>query len=187
MCDAEHLMALLLQPRRRVIQPGRRRAIAVLICAIGLLLLVLVRASAARPFAPRQPIDFSHVVHAADDGLSCELCHSSVRRSPFAGIAPVERCMGCHRVVNPENPEITKVRRFWETREPIPWIKVYALPRFVHFNHEAHFRANVTCNVCHGAVERMARVARVTDLTMGWCVGCHRTRGASDDCLVCHY
>ena len=142
---------------------------------------------ASKPDAPEQPIDFSHLVHAGGDRLSCELCHSSARRSPFAGIAPVERCMGCHRFVNPENPEIVKVRRFWDNREPIPWQRVYVLPRFVHFSHEAHDRARVTCGECHGDVQRMEHVARVTDLTMGWCLECHRQRAASDDCVACHY
>lgn len=153
-----------------------------------MLLLIVARWSAAsHAYAPEQPIDFSHVVHAGDDKLDCELCHSDVRRSPFAGIASVERCIGCHRFVNPDNPDIAKVRGYWEGREPIPWVRVYVLPRFVHFNHEAHARAGVTCSTCHGDVSRMARVAKVNDLTMGWCVQCHRDRGASDDCLICHY
>ena len=154
----------------------------------SVLLLIVARwSTASDPYTPEQPIDFSHVVHAGDDKLNCEFCHSDVRRSPFAGIASVERCMGCHRVVNPENPEIAKVRGYWEAREPIPWVRVYVLPRFVHFSHEAHARAGVTCSTCHGDVARMARVAKTSDLTMGWCVQCHRDRRASDDCLVCHY
>jgi hypothetical protein len=161
--------------------------ISIIVLACILFLIVARWSAASRPYAPQQPIDFSHLVHATDDQLRCEICHSVARRSPFAGIAPVERCMGCHQVVNPGNPEIGKVRRYWETRQPIPWVRVYVLPRFVHFNHEAHLRADVVCETCHGQVQRMNRVARVTDLAMGWCVGCHRERGASDDCLTCHY
>jgi hypothetical protein len=154
----------------------------------SVLLLVAARwSSASKSDAPRQPIDFSHLIHAGDDRLSCDLCHSGARRSPFAGVAPVERCMGCHRAIDPDNPEVTKLYGFWERNEPIPWVRVYVLPRFVHFDHEAHTRAGVACGHCHGDVPRMARVARVTDLTMGWCVECHRSRGAPDDCLTCHY
>jgi hypothetical protein len=159
----------------------------VILVACGFIVLVAARRSASTAYAPEQPIAFSHVVHAADDRLSCDLCHSTARRAPFAGIAPVERCMGCHRFVIPENPEVVKVRRFWDAGEPIPWVKVYTLPRFVHFNHDAHRRANISCSTCHGPVQKMERIERVHDLTMGWCVGCHRARGASDDCLVCHY
>jgi len=155
--------------------------------ACGLAVVVVARSSGARAFAPEQPIAFSHVVHASDERLDCELCHSTARRAPFAGIAPVERCMGCHRFVIPDNPEVLKLRRYAEAAQPVPWVKVYVLPRFVHFTHEAHLRAHVDCATCHGAVERMPRVARVTELTMGWCVDCHRARGATDDCLACHY
>jgi hypothetical protein len=182
------VVASLLQVLRRVIRPGQGKTIGAILLLGALMLLVVMRGSArSKPFAPPQPIDFSHLVHAGDDALNCEICHSAARRSPFAGIAPVERCMGCHRFVNPENPEVLKVRRFWETGEPIPWVKVYVLPGFVHFTHEAHVRAHIGCETCHGSVQRMDRIARVTDLTMGWCVDCHRARGASDDCLVCHH
>jgi Cytochrome c7 and related cytochrome c len=154
----------------------------------AVLLLTSAQHSAdPKAYAPRQPIDFSHLVHVSGDKLSCDLCHSAARRSPFAGIAPVERCMGCHRVVNPESPEILKVRQFWEANQPVPWVKVYVLPRFVHFDHEAHVLARVACETCHGDVARMDRITLVRDLTMGWCVGCHRTQHASDDCLTCHY
>jgi hypothetical protein len=48
--------------------------------------------------APIQPIDFSHREHVrGPDQLDCVLCHSQAVRSAFADIAPVERCMGCHR------------------------------------------------------------------------------------------
>jgi hypothetical protein len=33
----------------------------------------------------------------------------------------------------------------------------------------------------------MDRVAKVRELTMAWCVECHRQRSAPDDCLTCHY
>jgi hypothetical protein len=156
--------------------------------AAAVLVLIGARwAAAAKPYTPQQPIDFSHLVHATGDQLSCELCHSAARRSPFAGIAPVERCIGCHRVVNPESPEILKLRRFWDAGEPIPWVKVYVLPRYVHFTHVAHVQSHIDCRTCHGEVQRMDRVARVADMTMRWCVDCHRAQGASVDCLTCHH
>jgi hypothetical protein len=30
-------------------------------------------------------------------------------------------------------------------------------------------------------------VRRVVPLRMGWCVDCHRQRGARTDCTMCHY
>jgi hypothetical protein len=139
------------------------------------------------PFAPEQPIDFNHRDHIQGDRLACELCHSGARRSAFAGMPPVERCMGCHRFVLPQNPGVTALRRYWQAGKSIPWIKVNALPRFVRFRHDAHVLASVDCSRCHGNVAAMNRIARVAPLTMGWCVDCHRTARAPDDCLTCHY
>ena len=167
----------------------RGQTYALLGLATLALLLAGARAgsTAASSYAPEQPIAFHHRDHVVTDRLNCELCHSGVRRSAFAGIAPVERCMGCHRVVVPQHPEVVKLRRYYEAGKSVRWVKVNSLPRFVHFSHEAHTRGGVACETCHGNVAEMDRVARVRTLTMGWCVDCHRKAHAPDDCLTCHY
>lgn len=60
------------------------------------------------------------------------------------------------------------------TPAPIRWVKVHNLPDFVYFDHRSHVNAGVTCQTCHGPVETMERVRQVQDLSMGWCVNCHR-------------
>jgi len=80
---------------------------------------------------------------------------------------------------------------------PIEWIRVHNLPDFAHFDLLAHVTAGVTCQTCHGPVETMERVRQVPDLSMGWCVNCHRAANqtgiagkavhASIDCAVCHF
>lgn len=80
---------------------------------------------------------------------------------------------------------------------PIAWTGVYNLPDFVYFDHRAHVNVGVACQKCHGPVETLERMRQVPDLTMGWCVNCHRevTRNgldgkrlvASTDCTTCHY
>jgi hypothetical protein len=80
---------------------------------------------------------------------------------------------------------------------PLRWTRVYRLPDFVRFHHGAHNHAEIDCRVCHGQVEKMERVTQEYDLSMGWCVTCHRdyqgrtvgTRrlDASTDCGTCHY
>jgi hypothetical protein len=77
---------------------------------------------------------------------------------------------------------------------PITWIKVHNLPAYTRFDHRAHVNAGVECASCHGPVETMDRVTQVTDLSMGWCVKCHREQiGAAHkpatltDCANCHY
>jgi hypothetical protein len=160
---------------------------SVLVLSAAAALLFARWAFASRTYAPEQPIAFSHRVHVVDDKLDCELCHSGARRSPVAGIAPVERCIGCHKYVLTSNPEVAKLRRTWDAGKPIWWTRVYTLPQFVRFDHASHRLANVACATCHGDVGSMDRVSRAVEPTMGWCVGCHRERGAPDDCLTCHY
>lgn len=84
-----------------------------------------------------------------------------------------------------------------KSAQPIAWTRVYRLPDFAYFNHSAHVSVGVACQQCHGPVETMDRVRQVPDLTMGWCVNCHRTANASGvaskrvypstDCSTCHY
>ncbi|MCL4850701.1 MAG: hypothetical protein KJZ78_04885, partial [Bryobacteraceae bacterium] len=81
--------------------------------------------------------------------------------------------------------------------QPIAWTKVHHLPDFVYFDHRPHVNAGVTCQECHGPVETMERVRQVSDLSMGWCVNCHRNANrtgvagkpvqASIDCSACHF
>jgi hypothetical protein len=44
------------------------------------------------------------------------------------------------------------------------------------FSHAQHVNAGkVKCQTCHGPVETMDLITQVPDLSMGWCVNCHRT------------
>jgi nitrate reductase gamma subunit len=80
---------------------------------------------------------------------------------------------------------------------PIHWVKVHNLPSFTRFDHRAHVNAGVACQHCHGPVESMERVRQVEDLSMGWCVQCHRDANQngvagrevhpSNDCSTCHH
>lgn len=165
--------------------PRLRRALGV-----GALLLVAATGGGAIwPRAepgPQQPIAFSHQVHAEQFQIPCLYCHTDAIRSPVAGVPTVERCMGCHQLTAATRPEVKKIREHWTQREPIAWVRVHSLPRFVYFSHKRHVLAEVPCQACHGEVERMDVVRRVASLEMGWCVACHRQRGASLDCLACH-
>jgi mono/diheme cytochrome c family protein len=137
---------------------------------------------------PVQPVEFSHVVHAGSYGIACQYCHSEARRSTYAGLPSVARCMGCHKIVAAQgNPEIQKVQDYWKRQEPIPWVRIHKVAGFVHFPHKRHVAADLQCQLCHGPVERMQRVAQVAPLTMGWCVSCHAERKAPLDCVSCHH
>ncbi len=64
-------------------------------------------------YAPEQPINFSHEVHAGIQGIDCQYCHDSARRSKHAGIPAASTCMNCHRAVTVGSQfgtaEITKI------------------------------------------------------------------------------
>jgi hypothetical protein len=80
-----------------------------------------------------------------------------------------------------------------KTPKPIVWVKVHNLPAYTCFDHRAHFRSGVECKECHGQVENMDRLKQVSDLSMGWCVNCHRTwandhqNRPSIECATCHH
>ena len=159
-----------------------------------------------------QPINFPHTVHVQTYKIDCQYCHSDARRSEYAGLPSVERCMGCHKIAGTDLPEIKKLAEYAAKRQPIPWTRVYKVPEFTYFPHKPHIRAEVQCQTCHGPVETMTTVAATTGpslvndmlnlvgfrpspppLTMGWCVDCHRAQNASRgtraplDCVTCHH
>jgi len=137
---------------------------------------------------PVQPINFSHKIHAGDNKIPCLYCHVFAERSRVSGVPNVQRCMGCHKIIKTDSPEIQKVAGYWERKEPIPWIKVHNLPDHVYFPHKRHVKAGVQCQECHGDIASMPRVKRVSSLKMGWCLGCHTKRHNKNgrDCWTCH-
>ena len=149
------------------------------------------KAQIVQDTTPVQPIQFMHDVHFSAESIPCAYCHYSTNISEEAGIPPVGTCMGCHRFVagtsDAFKTEIQKLMGFAADSQPVPWNRVYSVPSFVQFTHKPHIRAGVTCAQCHGNVARMVQVSRATPLTMGWCINCHRDRGAPDDCATCHY
>lgn len=131
-------------------------------------------------YQPDQPIWFSHEVHAGQNQIDCEYCHFTANKSMYAGIPPVQTCMNCHNQVKQGKQtgtaEIAKIFEAVEKNKPIEWVKVYNLPDHVYFNHSQHVNVGkVECQDCHGAVEKMDEIIQEPDLSMGWCVDCHRT------------
>ncbi len=135
----------------------------------------------SKNYSPFQPIKFSHAVHAGQNGTACIYCHSSAPYSKVAGIPPENVCMNCHLIVRNGSRsgqfEISKVTSSYENHKPIEWIKVHNLPDHVFFSHAQHVSAGgVDCTECHGNVKEMNVIKQVSDLSMGWCINCHRTR-----------
>ncbi|MEJ2595591.1 MAG: cytochrome c3 family protein, partial [bacterium] len=132
-------------------------------------------------YQPEQPIWFSHKVHAGQNQIDCQYCHFTADKSLHAGIPPTQLCLNCHNQVRKGKitgeTEIAKIYEAIDNKKPIEWIKVHNLPDHVYFNHAQHVTVGkVECQECHGPVEKMDEIFQVNDLSMGWCIDCHRTR-----------
>ena len=152
-------------------------------------------------YAPSQPMDFSHELHAGRYQMDCRYCHTSVEESRHASIPSLNVCMNCHLNIKKQSPALKTLRQAYEKGEPVQWKKVHLLADFVKFNHAPHIKAlrggqNTStaylksCQVCHGAVETMDVVFQKESLSMGWCINCHRQEENKEwlnQCSTCHY
>ena len=126
-------------------------------------------------YQPTQPIAFSHKVHAGQYEIDCNYCHTGVNISKSANIPSVNICMNCHNAINTDKPEIQKILTAYEENRPIEWVRVHNLPDLAYFNHKQHVAVGgIECATCHGPIEEMDVVYQYSELTMGWCINCHR-------------
>lgn len=132
-------------------------------------------------YQPEQPIWFSHKIHAGQNQIDCQYCHFTADKSMHSGIPPVQVCLNCHNQIKKGKitgeKEIAKIFEAVNNNKPIEWVKVHNLPDHVYYNHSQHVNiGKLECEECHGAVEKMDEIIQVNDLSMGWCVECHRTK-----------
>jgi hypothetical protein len=168
---------------------------AKLLAAAGFLLLALVGCRFQpgwgynEGYAPEQPLPFDHSIHVTKNNIQCQYCHNQVERSRHSNIPALSTCMNCHIQVKTDSPHIQKLREAYDKGDSIQWVRVHMLPDFVHFNHSAHIAKGVNCQTCHGPIETMNRVSQVADLSMGWCINCHRQpeNKAPLNCTTCHH
>ncbi len=145
-------------------------------------------------YKPSQPIKFSHKLHAGDNEIACQYCHSTVEKSRHAGIPTVNICMNCHRGISTgsvyKEKEIAKIydaagwdvtnQKYTGKQNPLKWIKVHTLPDHVYFNHSQHVVVGkIECATCHGDVKKMTVAEQKNPLTMKWCIDCHRNTEVS--------
>ena len=126
-------------------------------------------------YQPTQPIAFSHKIHAGENQINCAYCHTSVYKSKSANIPSANICMNCHSQIKTESPEIKKIYRAIERKQPIQWVRIHNLPDLAYFNHSQHTQVGgIQCQTCHGPIQNMEVVYQYSALTMGWCINCHR-------------
>ncbi len=154
----------------------------------------------SKDYQPEQPIYYSHKVHAGINQINCQYCHTGVYQGKQATIPSVNVCMNCHMSITEYNGEkiyaengeevngtneIQKLYKYagfepgkpWDPSKakPIEWVRIHNLPDHVYFNHSQHVKAGkVECQTCHGEIQKMGEVKQASDLSMGWCINCHR-------------
>lgn len=153
-------------------------------------------------YEPKQPIFYSHAVHAGVNQINCQYCHVGVYQGKQATIPSVNICMNCHMAISSyssKSPlydadgnkvdgtaEIQKLYQYagWDASskkyvtesKPIEWVRIHNLPDHVYFNHSQHVTVGkVQCQTCHGEITKMNEVYQFAPLSMGWCVNCHRS------------
>ncbi len=168
------------------------RIIHVLVLITGLAVHVQMAAveaqelSRTQHYAPDQPIKFSHKIHAGENKIDCQYCHSGVMHGKSAGLPSVALCMNCHNLVrngrNSGKFEINKILTAFQEKRPVEWVRIHNLPEHAYFNHAQHVAVGkVACQTCHGAVEEMEIMQQYADLSMGWCINCHRQTNIAFD------
>lgn len=125
-------------------------------------------------YQPKQPVAFSHNIHADQLGMDCRYCHNGVEKSWYSNVPAASLCMNCHNQVLKDDPKLEVVRDSFNTGKPIPWVQVHKVPDYVYFNHSVHVNRGVSCVECHGQINKMDEVYHAKPLSMSFCVDCHR-------------
>src|SRR5579875_3195316 len=128
---------------RLVIQAGMLAVIAV--CILGFAHRGTAQNAQGQPMspadAPKQPIDFSHKVHAGTAKIPCKMCHPNPDPGDMMTVVGARSCMQCHSAIKTDSPEIQKLAEYAKSNSPVPWVPVYELPSFVKFSHRVHLQA----------------------------------------------
>ncbi len=174
--------------------------IFVMLLGTYILFEALFKIGVDQDYQPIQPIAFDHKIHAGDNKIDCEYCHSSAKNSKTSGIPSVNVCMNCHKSISEYTGPVKseKEKEFYDAeinkiydaigwdpeklvykenyvQKPIKWVRVHNLPDFVYYNHSQHVNvAGLECQKCHGPVEEMEEVYQFSPLTMNWCLECHK-------------
>jgi len=194
------------EPRLSLWKAFARNQFLVLVAAIFLILSsaffvygYLMQVGVDQDYSPVQPIHFSHRIHAGSNGINCNYCHSSARKSKHSGIPSLNVCMNCHKNISEVSDttatadyskdfydkqigELYKAvgwdkdnQKYTGKTNPVKWVRIHNLQSFVYFNHSQHVTvAGVECQTCHGPVQTYEIQKQFAPLTMKWCVDCHR-------------
>ena len=164
------------------------RAVIFFLLVVGSLQFVyksLMGVGVVEQYQPSQPIEFSHEIHAGDNGIDCNYCHSTARHSQHASVPSANVCMNCHTYIQEGSSGNTEeIQKIYDAvgfdpitqkyidgynQKPIEWIKVHNLPDLSYFNHSQHVSvAGLECEQCHGDIKTktVAQVATSEELNL---------------------
>lgn len=120
---------------------------------------------------------------------TCMNCHKSIAKyegpdklvredgTAVDGTAEIEKLYtyaGWNAATKTYNPDNNK-DGIPDGAKPIEWVKIHNLPDHVYFNHSQHVKVGKqNCQTCHGNIQQMPEVYQFSNLSMGWCINCHR-------------
>ncbi|MBX3280315.1 MAG: cytochrome c3 family protein [Acidobacteria bacterium] len=170
---------------------------------VAIVASILYARTRREPYAPVQPIDYSHRLHVTEKKIKCDFCHENGQgKTPYMLAPSAQKCALCHRAIKPDSPEVQKILQHAEAGTEPEWKRVTGISATgsVFFTHVPHLQAKIECSTCHGPIEEMDRVTRFVEPTMGWCLSCHEQTpnqirkvphtnvevNRLTDCAVCH-
>ena len=124
--------------------PGFIFIVVFLVSALGFKAVIngLYSVGVQQGYAPKQPIAFSHKIHAGQYEIDCKYCHTGVMKGKSATIPSVNICMNCHNQIRQGTitgeGEIAKIVAAWDNKKPIEWVRIHNLPDLAYFNHAQH-------------------------------------------------
>ena len=151
-------------------------------------------------YAPEQPFNYNHKIHAGDYKIDCQYCHTGVTTGRKAGVPSLNICLNCHASgAGQDKEQVMKlVEEFADEGVRPQWTRIHNLPDHVRFSHAPHIAkfskegepTKEVCKLCHGDIASMDVVEQVKTMNMGFCVTCHKENkdnGAMLNCSTCHY
>ena len=116
-----------------------------------------------------QAVDFSHMIHREDVGISCDDCHFFYDDGNWSGTPTIEVCAECHEdIIGESRAEELLVNDYIKKGKEIEWALYFRQPQCVSFSHSSHVRrAKLECETCHGpqGLSRHATEYRVNRIT----------------------
>ncbi|MEW5702574.1 MAG: cytochrome c3 family protein [Candidatus Zixiibacteriota bacterium] len=148
-----------------------KRSILISAIVSGAAILSVATVSARK----KLDFSFSHRTHLEKVGVTCDACHAGATTAITAAVNLLPQpdvCITCHEEADFPGKNYTP--------DILP-------EREVIFDHQKHVDSlKLLCNVCHADVERAGKAPSAALPAMSVCVDCHRQKGISDDCSICH-